>query len=68
MSKNPYDPETPHWQLYENMRSNELLTVAYAADAERYTKLSQRAREKAETFKDALAKLEAAEPPKVEKE
>jgi hypothetical protein len=56
--KNPYDSETPEWQLWENMTSSARQSLAYAADAERYTKLSQAAREKSEKYRLALARLE----------
>ena len=56
-AKNPHDPDSPAWQLWENMRSSELLTLTYAADAERYTKLSQAAREKADRYREALDKI-----------
>lgn len=63
--KNPYQQETPEWQLYENMISAEALARSHAADAERYQRKSAEAREKAERFKSALDKL-LAEPSKGE--
>ena len=56
-SSNPYSSDTPEWQLFENAKSAELAARAFAADAERYAKLSQAAREKAERFAAALEKL-----------
>jgi len=57
LTKNPYDPATPEWQLCENAISNDRLTTAYAADAERFQKMSCAAREKADKYWEALEKL-----------
>lgn len=55
--KNPYDTESPEWQLWENMKSSLLKSLAFANDAERYTRLSQEAREKSERYREALDRL-----------
>lgn len=55
--KNPHASDTPEWQLWENMTSGYSLAQAFAADAERYQKQSQAAREKGDKFKAALEKL-----------
>lgn len=55
--KNPHTSDTPEWQLWENMTSCYLQAQAYAADAERYQKLSQTSREKGDKFKVALERL-----------
>ena len=59
--ENPHSPETPEWQLYENMVSNEAQARARAADAGRLQLKSQAARAKAQLYRDALAKLTAKE-------
>lgn len=55
--KNPFDTNTPEWQLFENMKSSELLAVSQSGDAERYALLAAKSREKAGLFKEALTKL-----------
>lgn len=55
--KNTFDPNTPEWQLFEGMRSAEAQSRAYAADAERYLRMSADANTKAEKYRDALARL-----------
>lgn len=57
MDKNPYQIETPEWQLWENMKSSERQSLAFNADAERYLKKSQECREKSELYSAALKKL-----------
>jgi hypothetical protein len=58
--KNPYEQDSPEWQLWENMTSARLQSLAYARDAERYSKLSSETREKAERYEATLAKLDKA--------
>jgi cytochrome c556 len=58
--KNPYDPDTPEWQLWENMRGAERSERAYIADADRYTKMAAAQRQKAAAFKTALGKLKSS--------
>ena len=55
--KNPYDSNTPEWQLFENMASNEALAASAAADSERALRRGAEAREKAELYRVALEKL-----------
>ena len=55
--KNTYAADTPEWQLFENAISSLRLEQAYLADAERFQKMAQTAREKAQRFSDALEKL-----------
>ena len=56
---NPYRPDTPEWQLFENAKSSEACANAFAADADNFAKKSQAAREKAKRFWDALERLTA---------
>lgn len=56
-NKNPYSPETPEYQLFVNMVSQEQLVGTYIKDSERYLELSNKAREKAELYRNALIKL-----------
>ena len=55
--KNPHASDTPEWQLWENMTSCYLLSISHAADAERFQKLSEAAREKSNKFKVVLERL-----------
>lgn len=68
-TKNPYKPNQPEWQLWENIESNEGQARAHASDSERSTEKAAAAREKAELYREALARLERdkadhPEPPK----
>jgi hypothetical protein len=56
--KNPYEQESPEWQLFELAESADLQAVAFAQDAERYQAKAKQQREKAERFREVLAKLE----------
>lgn len=56
--RNPYFSDTPEWQLFENIKGSEALARALTADAERATKNAQTAREKAQRYREALAKLD----------
>lgn len=58
--KNKYDPNSPEWQLFENMRGAEALERSYTADAEKATVRAKEAREKAERFRAALNVLDSA--------
>jgi hypothetical protein len=55
--KNPYDQNTPEWQLWENMESSRLLSLTLAEDADRALKKSQDARERSQAYQVALEKL-----------
>ena len=55
--KNPYDPNSPEWQLFANMQSNALLQSTHMADAERSMRKAEEARHKAELYRVALEKL-----------
>lgn len=55
--KNTYTSNTPEWQLFENMRSNEMLVKTYTEDIERYEEKRKDAAEKAERYRKALDKL-----------
>lgn len=57
MTKNPYNVDTPEWQLWENMTASEKLYLQYSIDAGRYTKMAAEAREKAAKYRAALDKL-----------
>jgi hypothetical protein len=59
---NPYDADTPLWQLHENMVSAEHVARAYASDAERYTKRSLEMRDKADLYRQAIAVLNNSDP------
>lgn len=59
--RNPYSPETPEWQLFENMKSLELAAAAFQADAERYIQKAADARVKSERYRDALGVLTDAD-------
>lgn len=67
--KNPYDPKTPEWQLYENWKSSQLRVISYSRDAEKAQALAAEAREKAGLYEEALRKLDPRfNPDKVAKE
>jgi hypothetical protein len=55
--KNPYNNDTPEWQLFENMQNNLVLVSTHLADAERSRIKATQAREKAERYRIALEKL-----------
>lgn len=57
--KNPHEQDSPEWGLYENMISSERLSEAYYNDSQRYLKMSEAARDKANKYKAALEKLNA---------
>lgn len=50
---------SPEWLLEQNVKSEELKAIAFAKDADRYTKLAAEARERADDFRRALAALTA---------
>lgn len=56
---NPHAMGSPKWQMLENAISAEQCARAYDADAERYRRMSAEQRERAQAYRDALAKLEA---------
>lgn len=55
--KKKFDDNSPEWQLFQNMKSNKLLVGTYTKDAERYTAMAAAARQKYESYKEALNKL-----------
>ena len=58
--KNPHQPNTVLWQLYENIKGYENKATAYIKDAERYTKFAQEARESAGEYQAAYDILKGA--------
>lgn len=59
-AKNPYASDTPEWQLFENMKGSEAQERAYYSDADRLTSLAQKAREKADKYREALKILKGS--------
>lgn len=55
--RNPYDPNSPEWQLFVNWQSKQNLAIAYAKDAERFQRMAEEARQSAEAYREALEKL-----------
>lgn len=55
--KNPYETDSPEWQLFENATSLEKQALAADADSERYMKVAVERRAKAQRYRDALEKL-----------
>jgi hypothetical protein len=55
--KNPYEMDTPEWQLFERVTSEELKALSYAQEAEKATTRCGKAKEQAELYRTALAKL-----------
>lgn len=55
--KNPYDSNTPEWQLFENAIGALRLECAYLNDVTRYQGMAKAAREKAALYQAALDKL-----------
>lgn len=58
--RNPYQNDTPEYQLWENMTSSRLLAETYNNDAANYLQKSQAARERAELYQAAIEKLTKA--------
>lgn len=56
--KNPYNADSPEWQLFEQITHSDHLAFAHMADSERYAGMAKKAREKAETYRAALVKLD----------
>lgn len=54
---NPYNSDTPEWQLWANMTGALDLAKAHTADGDRAYKLAEAARVKAVKFEEALATL-----------
>ncbi len=54
---NPYEVNSPEWQLYENMAGLEMQASAAVADSERALKRAAEARFKAEKYRLALEKI-----------
>jgi hypothetical protein len=59
--KNPHRPDTPEYQLFENMLMHESQASAFFADAERYAAKAAAARQTAERYRECLRKLEKRE-------
>ena len=57
MSKNPYEENTPEWQLFANMKQQEHLVNVYHDDVERYTEKRDKAAKMFDRYKNALDKL-----------
>lgn len=55
--KNPFGQDTPEWQLFENAKSSEMTANSHHDDAQKSQQNSQKAREKAALYWEALAKL-----------
>jgi hypothetical protein len=55
--KNPFENDTPEFQLFENAVSADRQASAFNADVERYTYKAKEARERSERFVIALEKL-----------
>lgn len=58
--KNPYNSDSPEWQLFENMVGAERLANVNYEDAHRSTQRAAEARAKADRYREALSILEAA--------
>lgn len=56
--KNPYEPGTPEWQLFENANSNRLNSITQAKMADDHAKQSQKCRETAQRYEAALKTLD----------
>lgn len=54
---NPYEQESPEWQLFELAESAKHQASAFSADAERFQQKAKAAREKEERFRSSLKKL-----------
>lgn len=59
---NPYDPDTPEWQLWVNWNSQKHLVAAATADIDRAMKRRSSAIEKEEAYAQALEKLTGQRP------
>lgn len=55
--KNPFNTESPEWQLFENMSTNHTLSVTYAKEAEEKMQTSAKAKHKRDLYVTALEKL-----------
>ncbi len=51
--KNPHESGSPLWQMFENVKSHELQSVAFAKDIENYTSKFEKARKTAEEYRAA---------------
>jgi hypothetical protein len=58
--RNPFDQETPEYQLFANMIGARNLALAHDRDADAATKKAEAAREKERKFAKALATLTEA--------
>lgn len=58
-AKNPHDPDSPEWQLFENYRSQKQLINTFTHDIERYERLRAAAFAKRDAYAAALQKLGA---------
>jgi len=55
--RNPFDAETPEWQLFENMIGARRAASAFAGDAARAQAKAKEQREKEARFQSALDRL-----------
>ena len=56
--KNTYNSGSPEWQIFERIKSAQLLNLTHQADAERSQSLAAKALNDAEVFMTALKKLD----------
>lgn len=56
-SSNPYQNDTPEWQIFERVRSSELTAIAFDRDAEKMARQAAAKRTEADNFDAALVKL-----------
>lgn len=55
---NPYKQEAPEWQIYEGIKSAEILVRTFTEDSERALSKASVARAKLQAYQEALAKLD----------
>lgn len=60
IAKNPYQTDTPEWQLWERAASLEAQSRAWDADADRLTQKAASARVQAAQYRAALETLRSA--------
>lgn len=54
---NPYESDSPEWQLWEQMNHARHLADAYEKDSARYSAMAAKSREKFLKFKEVLHKI-----------
>lgn len=59
--KCPYPPDTPEWHLYTHMQGLLSLERSYTEDSNRFLRMAEEKREKAEHYRLALDKLTAGQ-------